>query len=184
MKKTMILLSALLLFPLSAQAHSVLESSIPAEGEVVTEPIGQIVLDFSAGIEEGSTMAMAVDGVPADFSEVAVLGDQLLGTPAEALENGSYIITYEVLSEDGHPISGEFAFELDAEAAGSNEAAEEQATEEEPAEEGAAVTGADTVSEEESVSEVQESGSSITYVIAGIAVLLLVAVLFLTRRKR
>ncbi|MFP8782503.1 copper resistance protein CopC [Planococcus plakortidis] len=189
MKKTLVLLSALLVLPMTAHAHSVLESSTPAEGEVVAEPIEQVVLDFSAGIEQGSGMTMTMDGTAVDFSEVAVMEDQLVGTPAEELEDGSYVVEYDVLSEDGHPIQGSLAFEL--------QAGEEQAAQEEPAEEAAepeadesetteAAEATDTEQAAASDSEVasEEGGSSMTFIIAGLAIVLLVAAVVLMRRKR
>ncbi|MGM0899431.1 MAG: copper resistance CopC family protein [Bacillota bacterium] len=187
MKKIMMLLSALLVFPISAQAHSVLEASVPGEGEVVAEPIGQIVLDFSAGIEEGSAMTMTMDGTAVDFSEVAVMEDQLVGTPAEELEDGSYVVEYEVLSEDGHPIQGSLAFEL--------QASEEEAAQEESAE--AEADGEETTEMEETeASDIEQAavsdpetpseggGSSLTLIIAGLAVILTIAAVVLMRRKR
>lgn len=190
MKKTLILLSALLVLPMTAHAHSVLESSTPAEGAVVAEPIEQVVLDFSAGIEQGSAMTMTMDGTAVDFSEVAVMEDQLVGAPAQELEDGSYVVEYDVLSEDGHPIQGSLAFELQA-----NE--EEEAAQEEPAEEAAEPEADETEATEstestdmeqaaasDSEAPSEQGGSSMTLIIAGIAIILLVAAVVLMRRKR
>lgn len=194
MKKTLILLSALLAFPLAAQAHSTLEASTPAEGAVITEPLEQIALDFSANIEQGSTMALSVDGTAVDFSEVAVMDDQLIGTPAEELEDGSYVVDYEVLSEDGHPIEGSLAFELQAgeEEAVSEEADEAAAAEEEPAadeaeaEESEQTEASDMeqASSGEPEAPSEDAGSSLTLIIAGIAIILLIGAVVLMRRKR
>ncbi|MEZ0481236.1 copper resistance protein CopC [Planococcus sp. SSTMD024] len=187
MKKTLVLLSALLVLPMTAHAHSVLESSTPAEGAVVAEPIEQVVLDFSAGIEQGSGMTMTMDGTAVDFSEVAVMEDQLVGTPAQELEDGSYVVEYDVLSEDGHPIQGSLAFELQA---GEEEAAQEEPAEEETVEPEADETETTEAAEMEeaaaSGSEVpsEEGGSSMTLIIAGLAIILLVAAVVLMRRKR
>lgn len=201
MKKTLILLSALLVLPMTAHAHSVLESSTPAEGSVIAEPLEQVVLDFSAGIEQGSDMSMTMDGAAVDFSEVAVMEDQLIGTPAQELEDGSYVVEYDVLSQDGHPIQGSLAFELQA---GEEEAAQEEqaeeAAQEEQAEEAVDEQEADeaeaTESEQTEASDVEQAssgepeapsedaGSSMTLIIAGIAIILLIAAVVLMRRKR
>ncbi|MFP3324191.1 copper resistance protein CopC [Planococcus sp. SIMBA_160] len=201
MKKTLILLSALLVLPMTAHAHSVLESSTPAEGSVIAEPLEQVVLDFSAGIEQGSDMSMTMDGTAVDFSEVAVMEDQLIGTPAQELEDGSYVVEYDVLSQDGHPIQGSLAFELQA---GEEEAAQEEqaeeAAQEEQAEEAVDEQEADeaeaTESEQTEASDVEQAssgepeapsedaGSSMTLIIAGIAIILLIAAVVLMRRKR
>ncbi|WP_271854178.1 copper resistance CopC family protein [Planococcus maritimus] len=207
MKKTLILLSTLLVLPMTAHAHSVLESSTPAEGSIVDEALEQVVLDFSAGIEQGSDMTMTMDGTAVDFSEVAVMEDQLIGTPAQELEDGSYVVEYDVLSQDGHPIQGSLAFELQAgeEEAATEEPAEE-ATQEEQAEEATEATEAtdDQEAEEAEAAESEETeasdmeqassgepeapsedaGSSLTLIIAGIAIILLIAAVVLMRRKR
>ncbi|ANU16250.1 hypothetical protein BBI11_03915 [Planococcus maritimus] len=204
MKKTLILLSILLVLPMTAHAHSVLESSTPAEGSIVDEALEQVVLDFSAGIEQGSDMTMTMDGTAVDFSEVAVMDDQLIGTPAQELEDGSYVVEYDVLSQDGHPIQGSLAFELQAgeEEAATEEPAEE-ATQEEQAEEATEATD-DQEAEEAEAAESEETeasdmeqassgepeapsedaGSSMTLIIAGIAIILLISAVVLMRRKR
>nr|WP_251048028.1 copper resistance CopC family protein [Planococcus sp. ISL-109] len=177
--------------PTSAQAHSVLEASIPAEGAVVTKQIEKIALDFSAGIEQGSTMSMTADGEAVDFSEVAVMDDQLIGTPAQELFDGSYIVEYAVLSEDGHPIEGTLAFELETgvteQAA---EEAEDQAAEQEVTDEAAAEESEveSEVTEEAAASEqaapAEQSGSNTTLIIAGLAIVLLIGAVILMRKKR
>lgn len=200
MKKTLILFSALLFLPMTAHAHSVLESSTPAEGSVVDEPLEQVVLDFSAGIEQGSGMTMTMDGTAVDFSEVAVMEDQLIGMPAQELEDGSYVVEYDVLSEDGHPIQGSLAFELQAGEEAAQEEPAEEATQEEQAEEATDESEAEeaeaTESEETQASDMEQAssgeseapsedaGSSMTLIIAGIAIILLIAAVVLMRRKR
>ncbi|ALS75030.1 hypothetical protein AUC31_07225 [Planococcus rifietoensis] len=190
MKKTLILLSALLVLPMTTHAHSVLESSTPAEGAVVAEPIEQVVLDFSAGIEQGSAMTMTMDGTAVDFSEVTVMEDQLVGTPAEDLEDGSYVVEYDVLSEDGHPIQGSLAFELQAgeEEEVTEEAAETAEPEADEAEaeeaEQTEASDMDQAAANDPEAPAENSGSSMTLIIAGIAIILLIAAVVLMRRKR
>ncbi|MFC4714102.1 copper resistance CopC family protein [Planococcus dechangensis] len=192
MKKTLLLLSAFLILPMTAQAHSVLEASTPTDGEVVTEQLDTIALDFSAGIEQGSSMTMTMDGEAVDFSEVAVMDDQLIGTPAQELLDGSYVVEYAVLSEDGHPIEGTMAFELEAgvteqaSAEAEDQEAEQQAADEAAEEQSEAVET--EASEEAAASEqatpTEQSGSNVTLIIAGLAVVLLIGAFVLMRKKR
>jgi LPXTG-motif cell wall-anchored protein len=192
MKKTLLLLSAFLVLPMTAQAHSVLEASTPADGEVVTEQLETIALDFSAGIEQGSTMTMTMDGEAVDFSEVAVMEDQLIGTPAQELMDGSYVVEYAVLSEDGHPIEGTMAFELEAGVTEQASAeAEDQEAEQQAADEAAAddseVVETETAEEaaaSEQAAPAEESGSNVTLIIAGLAIVLLIGAFVLMRKKR
>lgn len=192
MKKTLLLLSALLVLPMTAQAHSVLEASTPADGEVVTEQLETIALDFSAGIEQGSTMSMTMDGEAVDFSEVAVMDDQLIGTPAQELLDGSYVVEYAVLSEDGHPIEGTMAFELEAgvteqaSAEAEDQEAEQQAADEAAADESEVVEteATEEAAASEQAAPAEESGSNVTLIIAGLAIVLLIGAFVMMRKKR
>lgn len=192
MKKTLLLLSAFLVLPMTAQAHSVLEASTPADGEVVTEQLETIALDFSAGIEQGSTMSMTVDGETVDFSEVAVMDDQLIGTPAQELLDGSYVVEYAVLSEDGHPIEGTTSFELEAgvteqaSAEAEDQEAEQQAADEAAADESEVVEteATEEAAASEQAAPAEESGSNVTLIIAGLAIVLLIGAVVVMRKKR
>lgn len=187
MKKTLLLLSALLVLPMTAQAHSVLEASTPADGEVVTEQLETIALDFSAGIEQGSTMSLTMDGEAVDFSEVAVMDDQLIGTPAQELLDGSYVVEYAVLSEDGHPVEGTMAFELEAGVTEQASAeAEDQEAEQQAADESEVVEteATEEAAASEQAAPAEESGSNVTLIIAGLAIVLLIGAVVVMRKKR
>lgn len=109
-KIILFLFCTLLILPSFVSAHTSLSSSNPSEGQVVTENLEQIILTFGTSIEELSTMDLVRDGNKIPLEEIKVENMQLTGTLAKPLENGSYIIQWTIVGEDGHPIKGEINF--------------------------------------------------------------------------
>lgn len=96
--------------PSFVSAHTSLSTSNPSDGEVVTENLEQIILTFATTIEDLSTMDLLKDGNVIPLEGIKVENKQLMGTLAKPLENGSYIIQWKIVGEDGHPIKGEINF--------------------------------------------------------------------------
>lgn len=121
--------TALLLGAPGAAAHDTLVGSSPAADEVV-EPPAELVLSFSAEISPVGAAA-EVTGPPGVVSEgtPVVEGRELTVALAPDLPSGSYDVAWRVTSSDGHPISGEFGFQVEAE----QETATPEPTTEEPA---------------------------------------------------
>ncbi len=96
--------------PSLVRAHTSLSTSNPSEGQVVTKNLEQITLTFATTIEDLSTMDLLKDGNVIPLEAIKVENKQLMGTVAKPLENGSYIIQWKIVGEDGHPIKGEINF--------------------------------------------------------------------------
>lgn len=109
-KIILVLFCTLILLPSLVHAHTSLSSSNPAEGQVVTEDLEQIILTFGTPIEVLSTMDLVKDGNVIPLEDIKVENKQLTGTIAKPLENGTYIIQWKIVGEDGHPIKGEINF--------------------------------------------------------------------------
>lgn len=116
MKK--ILIPFLLLFtivfqlPLSASAHSELETSSPAEGEKVTTDLEAVVLTFSTKIESLSTMTLK-NGDKEIPLQISIEDDQMTGAITNPLENGNYTVGYKIIGADSHVIEGNYSFSVD-----------------------------------------------------------------------
>lgn len=113
-----ILLFSLVLGP-SALAHDELVGQFPAQNQVVEAGIFDVKLDFSADLMniEGSDAAEIVITGPLPLEDIqpsgcAVVSGKQLIAKVELVEPGSYNVGWRVVSEDGHPISGSFEFEL------------------------------------------------------------------------
>ncbi|SEI97997.1 hypothetical protein SAMN04488127_0960 [Bhargavaea ginsengi] len=199
MRKLLLTILFVMILPSGVLAHSHMETSVPEDGATVTEPLEEIVLTFSAGIEEGSKLVLTGGEGETEFEEMVVEGDRLTGILTAPLPDGEWTLGWEVISEDGHPISGELSFTAAAgitaegeqpaggnaeEAAGQEESSgeEEISVEEEAAEQEEAVSGetADDVTETAD----EESGNGMMTGVLIAVVLILIAVIFFSLRKK
>jgi len=99
-----------------AMAHTSLTSTVPAAGATVADPVGRVSLVFSEPVSprQAQVLVMARNGEdlargPAQASDGVVT--QPLGRSATA---GSYLVSYRVLAQDGHPITGQVSFAVAA----------------------------------------------------------------------
>ena len=118
MKKWILtLLSCVFIFSVSATtfAHTHLGNTNPADGDTVTKPLTEITLTFEGQIEQGSTLELAnAEGRIVELQDISVSDGMMTGTLAAPLENGEYIVLWNSISADGHPMEGEFAFTVEA----------------------------------------------------------------------
>ena len=98
-----------------AQAHNYLVSSNPAEGSTITELPSEFSVTTNGPLLEldGTTgFAMQVkDSAGLFYGDgcVTVSGATMAQVPALG-EAGDYTVVWQVISADGHPVSGEFGF--------------------------------------------------------------------------
>ncbi|QEE62084.1 copper resistance protein CopC [Salinibacterium sp. dk2585] len=116
-----------------AAAHDSLIGSDPAAGAVLQEAPEQIVLDFSGNLMTlggSSTLVVVADAEGHDWVESApvVEGSRVTVPLADGMPGGTYEVSWQVVSEDGHPRSEVFSFTVDAPAAPSEEPADEEPT--------------------------------------------------------
>ncbi|HEX6787264.1 MAG TPA: copper resistance protein CopC [Acidimicrobiales bacterium] len=107
---------ALALGPASpAHAHATLESSVPAGSSVLDTAPTDITLDFDepVTVEPGAIRLLDSGG------KEITLGLPERGTDASIvvssvpdLKDGAYVVAWQVISQDGHPASGAFTFQV------------------------------------------------------------------------
>ncbi len=104
-----------------AQAHDTLISSSPEEGETLTEPPAEVVLEFSgAGLTTGEAITNdiwlldAEDENWASEEPAEVEGSTMRTEIPEPLPNGDYQVQYRVVYSDGHSEERSFNFEVDS----------------------------------------------------------------------
>ena len=114
-KLCLFLFSLLFLFSSSVSAHTGLESSSPADGETITEPLQNISLIFETAIEKGSSFTLSSDSGEVPVQNITVADNVLNGSSAEPLENGTYTVNWRIIGEDGHVIEGTYGFMVSAE---------------------------------------------------------------------
>ena len=95
-----------------ASAHATLVSTDPAEGARLMVAPRTVTLQFSEGVsvDAGYLRVLGAEGERLDAG--AATGDGALVTASlrSDLPDASYTVTYRVVSEDAHPISGAYAF--------------------------------------------------------------------------
>jgi copper transport protein len=100
-----------------AFAHAALTGTSPAQGAVVDRAPTQVSLTFSerVALSDGSLRVLDPKGRRVDTGKAANLNGTTYGVKVRAgLPDGTYTVTYQVVSEDSHPISGAFAFSVGA----------------------------------------------------------------------
>ena len=113
MKKTSLaaLFLAVSLSATSVDAHTHLLSTNPTNGAEVTTELSSISLTYGGQIEEGSFFEITSSEGQNIEVEAFTVGDRVLtGSLAQPLENGAYTVAWTSISEDGHPLTGEFSF--------------------------------------------------------------------------
>lgn len=176
MKKMFVLLLALFVCfsPVPAKAHTGLETSLPQEGENVTQPLRELVLTFNTEIESLSTMQLFhADNTGILLHNLSVEGNVMRADLEQDLKNGSYLIDWKIVGKDGHPIEGKVNFQVQME--------EEESLEPETEE-------IETPENKEEPSEVadkeeEKSNSFFPLLILGLAIVL-AASFFIMRKKK
>lgn len=121
MKRSLILT---LLFSLflgqSAVAHDSLVGQFPAEGQTLEAGVIEVSLEFSDEVLaiEGSSATEIIISGPAGQESIRNNGCALVeGNSAiarvELVEPGTYQVAWRTVSNDGHPISGSYAFNIE-----------------------------------------------------------------------
>lgn len=104
-------------FGAAANAHAELEDSKPAAGAVIGALPEYVDLTFGENImtidgSEGSNQIQVVDANGARVDdETIVINNQIVSVGIKpGFGDSTYTVTYRVVSEDGHPIEGNFGF--------------------------------------------------------------------------
>ncbi len=186
MKKLFAVVTALtltMMFSVQTFAHSYLSGSNPSDGEVKTEPVQAITLNFDEKIMEGSFIDLTTtNGEAIEVTNIEIGNGYLTGTLAEPLANNDYTVNWSIISADGHPLEGSFSFTVKVpviEPTG-EEADKEQSNEQ------SSSTEADDVANQpvdKNTSE-EQSNSFIFGVLAFAALILVVGLIFVLKRKK
>lgn len=111
--RLLLILLCLALLPLQALAHAQLRGSDPAEGVVVTEAPAAIILDFNEAIAPLVLRHIGPDGTATDLEGTAENATITVAPPAD-LADGTHLLSWRVVSDDGHPVGGTLTFHVGA----------------------------------------------------------------------
>lgn len=108
-----------------ASAHVALVASDPFNGSALPDFPPGVTLKFSGELETSATVSVqGEDGTEYAAGGANVSGDTVIQRLSDQAGDGSYTITYEATSSDGHLMTGEVQFSVGAEAIAANQATE------------------------------------------------------------
>ena len=112
-----------------AAAHTGLQSSTPADGQTLTVAPDAISLTFSSAVasEFAQVAVTGPDGESVTSGEAAIDG-AVVSQPVSTSGDGAYVVAYRVVSDDGHPVSGQLTFTLTGSGGAATETAPAQPT--------------------------------------------------------
>lgn len=98
-----------------AQAHAELLLTTPRNGDLLTTAPGEVTLTFSSALASGGTVrVLAPDGTRVDDGDLRrTAQDRVLHVPLRPdAPQGTYVVTWRVVSEDSHPLSGRASYSV------------------------------------------------------------------------
>lgn len=97
-----------------ASAHVVLVKITPDSDAQLTRAPAEVVLEFDEPVSTAfaTVVVNTAAGVTVSRGKPAVLGTRVTQPLSPAMAAGSYRVAYRVVSNDGHPLSGESTFTL------------------------------------------------------------------------
>lgn len=97
--------------PAVAHAHADVTSSSPRNGAQVASAPKVITVTFGEPVTLDDQKPAIVNNAGAVVPSSATMsGTRLTVTPSRSLARGSYAVTWHVVSDDGHPVSGAISF--------------------------------------------------------------------------
>ncbi|WP_245438660.1 CopD family protein [Bradyrhizobium sp. SK17] len=95
----------------SAHAHAVLIGAEPADGSVLAEAPKMLVLRFNEAVAPTAVSLLDAVGKPRDVTFRALDQSVMVTLPSD-LPQGTQVVSYRVVSQDGHPVAGSLLFSI------------------------------------------------------------------------
>ncbi len=107
-----------------ASAHAALVATDPADGAVLEESPARFTLTFSEPVSPLVLTLVDPDGKTQTLTSFRENGQTVEIDPPQRLANGTHVLSYRVISADGHPVGGSVLFSVGAASAEPPAAAE------------------------------------------------------------
>jgi copper transport protein len=108
-----VLLAALAHVP-QAWAHASLLKASPADGAVIARPPASMSLTFNEPVSALVMRLIGPDGTPVPLGGVDVENETVTITAPHSMARGSHVLSWRVISSDGHPVGGSVIFSIGA----------------------------------------------------------------------
>ncbi|WP_049824028.1 copper resistance protein CopC [Bradyrhizobium sp. WSM2254] len=97
-----------------ALAHAALVSTSPRDGAIVAGQPSELTLAFTEPVSPITLKLIGPDGSASILERSALRDKTLVVTPPTGLRDGTHVLSWRVISEDGHPVSGSVLFSIGA----------------------------------------------------------------------
>lgn len=98
----------------SALAHAALNGASPADGSVLPAAPSEMTLSFSEPVSPLALRLIAPDGTATPLDQVQLRDRTLVIAAPAGLSPGTHVISWRVVSADGHPVGGSVLFSIGA----------------------------------------------------------------------
>lgn len=101
----------------AASAHAMATKTTPASGDVLDAPPGEVVVEFNEPVTpvDAATGVVAPNGDRVDTGITRAEDGTAITIAVDADLEGTYLVSYRVVSDDGHPVAGTFTFAVSVE---------------------------------------------------------------------
>jgi len=96
-----------------ALAHNTLVEALPAKDASLSAPPAEIKLRFLSALKADTKLTVTGPDSASAIGAVKIDG-KFLSAPFTATGGGLYTVTYELVSDDGHPVKNSYTFTLAA----------------------------------------------------------------------
>ncbi|WP_046864149.1 copper resistance protein CopC [Microvirga massiliensis] len=110
----LILVACLALGSQPARAHAALIGSDPQDGAILSRAPERLLLHFSEPVSPLVLRLTLPQGGTSELSASEVRGQVVVLAPPAGLGNGTYVLSWRVVSADGHPVGGSLVFSIGA----------------------------------------------------------------------
>ncbi len=97
-----------------ALAHAGLITTDPADGSVLADAPAAIIFTYTEPVSPIGFSLIGVGGAPAALGDIKIEGPAVTVALPDGLAKGSYLVSWRVTSEDGHPVNGTVSFAVGA----------------------------------------------------------------------
>lgn len=98
--------------PTRASAHAALISVEPASGSILASAPKAVELRFNEAVTPGAIQLIDGAGRARDDVRVTTLGENISVVMPQDLPRGTAVVSYRVISQDGHPVAGSVIFSV------------------------------------------------------------------------
>jgi copper transport protein len=95
-------------------AHASLVSADPGDGSILARAPKTVQLRFNESVTPAVIRLIDAEGKTRDDAAVRAVGDTIVITLPEDLPRGTEVLSYRVISADGHPVAGSVLFSIGA----------------------------------------------------------------------